>query len=412
MTQMGTLSKYGHLSTMATIITSIRILCSIALLFFPVFSPSFYTLYIVAGVSDMIDGTVARKTGSASEFGSKLDTVADCILVAVCLIKLIPVLDIPSWLYIWVIIIALIKVFNIIYGYVKHKELVAAHTVMNKITGVLLFILPLTVPIINLKYTGVFVSAVATFAAIREGQYIRARRCATSDVSKRGLTVYLLIEALLLCLVETGECAGWSTMTVQVLMYTAILINTAVVAYHFYTSGAYKKKESENLIAYALFTTAVADFFMTLIGAPVGFLPGVLLFCLVQVVYALYLSPYVEWFLIRAVFFAASVLCLKVAGMMSLENVFGLLDVSLLLINAVLAWTLARERTSWLFRMGITLFLCCDVSIVLRTLTTGSVHDMINYLVWVFYIPSQVALSLSYIKQKTGIFEYPLLNQH
>ncbi len=172
---------------MATIITSIRILCSVALLCFPVFSPTFYALYIVAGVSDMIDGTVARKTGTASEFGSKLDTVADFILVVVCLIKLIPVLYIPSWLFIWIIIIALVKVFNIISGYVQHKEFVVAHTVMNKITGILLFIFPLTLPIINLKYSGAFVSVVATFAAIREGQYIKAIRCGTSSMSKRGI---------------------------------------------------------------------------------------------------------------------------------------------------------------------------------------------------------------------------------
>ena len=47
---------------MANIITGLRIACSIALLFCPAFSPAFYTLYIIAGVSDMIDGTVARKT--------------------------------------------------------------------------------------------------------------------------------------------------------------------------------------------------------------------------------------------------------------------------------------------------------------------------------------------------------------
>ena len=44
--------------------------------------PAFYTLYLVAGVSDMIDGTVARKTGTAGAFGSKLDTAADFMLVA------------------------------------------------------------------------------------------------------------------------------------------------------------------------------------------------------------------------------------------------------------------------------------------------------------------------------------------
>ncbi len=158
---------------MANIITGIRILCSIALLFFPVFSPSFYVLYIVAGVSDMIDGTVARKTGTASEFGSKLDTAADLVLAAVCLIKLIPVLEIPSWLFIWIIIVAMIKIINIISGYVMHKEFVAVHTVMNKVTGILLFILPFTLPLINLTYSGVLVSAVATFAAIQEGHLIR-----------------------------------------------------------------------------------------------------------------------------------------------------------------------------------------------------------------------------------------------
>jgi len=62
---------------MANIITGIRILLSVALLFYPAFSPTFYALYIAAGFSDMIDGAVARKTGSVSEFGSRLDTIAD-----------------------------------------------------------------------------------------------------------------------------------------------------------------------------------------------------------------------------------------------------------------------------------------------------------------------------------------------
>jgi hypothetical protein len=84
---------------MANIITGIRIVLSIALMFCPALSPSFYALYIVAGFSDMIDGAVARKTGTVSEFGSRLDTGADIVFVAVFLIKLLPVLHIPVWLY-------------------------------------------------------------------------------------------------------------------------------------------------------------------------------------------------------------------------------------------------------------------------------------------------------------------------
>ena len=158
---------------MADIITGIRIVCSIALLFFPAFSPAFYTLYVVAGVSDMIDGTVARKTGTVSDFGSKLDTAADFVLVAVCLIKMIPVLDIPIWLVIWIIVIALIKVINILSGYVLRKEFAAVHTVMNKLTGIALFLLPLTLSIIDLKYSGILVCTLATFAAVQEGHRIR-----------------------------------------------------------------------------------------------------------------------------------------------------------------------------------------------------------------------------------------------
>ena len=158
---------------MANIITGIRIVCSIALLFFPALSPAFYVLYIIAGVSDMIDGAVARKTGTVSEFGSKLDTAADFVLVVVCLIKLIPALDIPVWLIVWIAVIALIKGINLISGYAMHKEFIAAHTVMNKVTGIFLFLLPLTLTIVDLKYSGAFVSAVATFAAIQEGHLIR-----------------------------------------------------------------------------------------------------------------------------------------------------------------------------------------------------------------------------------------------
>ena len=158
---------------MANMITVIRIICSIALLFCPVFSPVFYALYISAGVSDLIDGEVARRTGTVSAFGSKLDTAADFVFVVVCLIKMLPAVHAPTWLIIWIIVIAVIKAMNLISGYVMRKELVSLHTKMNKATGMLLFLLPLTLSFIDLKYSGVFVSAAAAFAAIQEGHLIR-----------------------------------------------------------------------------------------------------------------------------------------------------------------------------------------------------------------------------------------------
>ena len=157
----------------ANSITLIRILCSIAILFCPVFSVAFYALYIAAGLSDMMDGWVARRTHTASAFGAKLDTVADVIFVIVCLIKLLPVMDIPVWLYVWIGIIAVIKVINIVSGYVVQKQFVAIHSVMNKVTGILLFILPLTLSLFDLKYSAAVVCFIATFAAVQEGHFIR-----------------------------------------------------------------------------------------------------------------------------------------------------------------------------------------------------------------------------------------------
>lgn len=164
------------MKTLANDITIIRILCSIALLFFPAFSLAFYILYITAGVSDMVDGWVARRTHTASKLGAKLDTIADIVFVVVCFVKLLPVMDIPVWLWVWIGIIALIKIINIISGYIIQKRFVSVHSTMNKVTGLLLFVFPLTLSFIDLKYSAAVICIFATFAAIQEGHFIRTNK--------------------------------------------------------------------------------------------------------------------------------------------------------------------------------------------------------------------------------------------
>ena len=156
----------------ANILTGCRILGSILLLFFPVFSVKFYIIYFLCGFSDMIDGTIARKTNSTTEFGSKLDTLADLVFVAVSSVKLLPTIHIPHWLWIWGGVIAIIKIGNIILGCVSKKQFMSLHTIMNKVTGLLLFLLPLTLSFVELKYSSIVVCSVATISAIQEGLYI------------------------------------------------------------------------------------------------------------------------------------------------------------------------------------------------------------------------------------------------
>ena len=96
--------------------------------------------------------------------------------MAVCLYKLLPVLDVPGWLYVWIGVIALVKAVNIVSGYVMQKRFVAQHTPMNKAAGVLLFLLPLTLSLIEFKYSAVPACAAATFAAVQEGHFLRTGR--------------------------------------------------------------------------------------------------------------------------------------------------------------------------------------------------------------------------------------------
>ena len=163
---------------MANFITIIRILCSLALAFCAPFSLPFYALYIAAGLSDIFDGRIARKTNTATKSGAKLDTLADIVFAAVVLLKLLPILELPVWMIVWIGVIALIKLVNIVIGFVRHHTLTAVHSVINKVTGVLVFILPFTIQIINIRYTAPLICIVATVAAVYEGYLIRTGRTA------------------------------------------------------------------------------------------------------------------------------------------------------------------------------------------------------------------------------------------
>ena len=155
----------------ANIITGSRMVLSLPLLLIPLTSAWFYVLYLFCGLSDMIDGTVARRTNSASKFGARLDTVSDFVFLSVALIKFVPHLHIPVWLWIWIGIIAMIKLGNVVWGFIRTKKLVSPHTVLNKVAGLLLFLLPVTISFVDLTYTLPIVCTIATVAAIHELYY-------------------------------------------------------------------------------------------------------------------------------------------------------------------------------------------------------------------------------------------------
>ena len=163
-------SELINVKHLPNIITALRIVGSIGLLFCNAAGWQFWTLYDICGIGDMIDGLLARKLHVESKTGSVLDSIADLSFVVCCAIKLLPALSIPSWLWIWAGIIVIIKIVNLISPLIIFKKFYLPHTIANKLTGFLLF---LTVPTISWCIIPIaIVAIIATFAAIQEGNYI------------------------------------------------------------------------------------------------------------------------------------------------------------------------------------------------------------------------------------------------
>lgn len=163
-------AKILHL---ANLLTLSRIAVSVALLFCQPFESLFWAFYAWCGISDMLDGPIARKSKSVSHTGAIFDSIADFIFVVVCCIKMLPEIAVPTWLWVWIAIIAVIKLINVISGFICHHRLVMPHTIANKLTGGLLFALPVVIQFVSLSIPTAVVCAVATFAAVQEGHLIR-----------------------------------------------------------------------------------------------------------------------------------------------------------------------------------------------------------------------------------------------
>ena len=167
------------MSNIPNIITILRFFGAACLLLCNPAGMAFWVIYGLCGFSDMVDGYLARRLHAESKTGAVLDSVADICFVACCAIRLIPVLQIPTWLWIWAGVIVTIKIVNQVSALMVCKRFCFPHTMANKLTGLLLFI---AVPMAFWSIIPIaIVAVVATFAAIQEGHYIRTRKGTLSE---------------------------------------------------------------------------------------------------------------------------------------------------------------------------------------------------------------------------------------
>lgn len=125
-------------------ITSLRIVGALVLIGVSPSSAVFYIIYTLCGISDALDGLVARMTGQQSEFGAKLDSLSDLLFYSVMLLKLLPMLWelLPRAIWYGVGAILVVRSLSYLVAAIRYKRFASLHTYLNKATGLVLFAVP------------------------------------------------------------------------------------------------------------------------------------------------------------------------------------------------------------------------------------------------------------------------------
>jgi CDP-diacylglycerol--glycerol-3-phosphate 3-phosphatidyltransferase len=132
------------------ILSSTRIFLVVLLLVLTLFvfedfalSLPFLVIYTIAGITDMIDGPIARKFNVTSPLGANLDGIADYFFVVVALVTIIPALNFNAFSIAIVIGFVILKVAGMIVGYIHYKQLMMMHTYLSKAGAMFAFLFPL-----------------------------------------------------------------------------------------------------------------------------------------------------------------------------------------------------------------------------------------------------------------------------
>lgn len=145
-----------------------RIIFSAILLFINPLSILFFIFYIFCGISDVLDGYIARSMGVTSRLGATLDSMADAIFYGVILSIFLPVLNIPFWIFTWITAIVFIRLISLGVGFYRYHAFVFLHTYANKVAGFILFCFPIMYKELGLIITACIICGFGSISAIEE----------------------------------------------------------------------------------------------------------------------------------------------------------------------------------------------------------------------------------------------------
>lgn len=151
------------------LITILRIIGSIYLFFLKPLTITFFIVYGLCIVSDVLDGYIARKCSACTKFGEVLDSSADTIFFIVIVVRFLSLRKLENYFIYWIIAICIIKVLSFLAGFIKYKKAAFLHTYANKFTGVIISLsFPLIYILGGITKTLIILCAISTIAAMEE----------------------------------------------------------------------------------------------------------------------------------------------------------------------------------------------------------------------------------------------------
>ena len=153
---------------LANIITASRFVFAGLLVLSDPMSAPFWVWYVCGGLSDLIDGPVARRLNQQSALGAKLDSIADIVFIACVCFAVLRSVVFPAWVIAGTVCIALVRLISYGVGYRKYRTFATIHTWLNQATGLLLFVFPVLFALLGVGPACGIICGVAFAAAAEE----------------------------------------------------------------------------------------------------------------------------------------------------------------------------------------------------------------------------------------------------